>query len=152
MTQDHRDLQVMLGNGRVSGSVPWHFIDGATGSYLSIKDHANVWLEPRGISPSFGKDALPAGMFDYRTGFAPDLAHQPSLSFVPYLVTGDRYFADELSAQSNWTLANVWTANRQKSPTKDLVFFQEVRGFGWTMRTLGEAAFLLPDASPFKSI
>ncbi len=150
MTQDYRDLQVLLGNGRVSGSVPWHFVDGNTGNYLSIKDRPKVWLDARGTSSSFGADALPAGAFDYKTGWVPDLAHQPSLNFVPYLVTGDRYFADELSAQANWSLANQWTTHRQKSPSQDLVFFGEVRAFGWTMRTLGEAAYILPDTSPLK--
>ena len=26
----------------------------------------------------------------------PDIAHQPSLAFIPYLVTGDHYFMDEM--------------------------------------------------------
>ncbi len=151
LTQDYRDLQVLVGNGRVSGSIAWHYVGNQDGNYISIKDHPNVWLESRGISSSFGKDALPKGMFDYRTNFIADLAHQPSLSFIPYIVTGDRYFADELTAQANWSLANVVPSNRQKSESKDLVFFQEVRGFGWTMRTLGEAAYVLPDSSPSKT-
>ncbi len=150
LTQDYRDFAVLLGNGRVSGSVPWHFIDATTGTYLDINNHPLVWLDSRGTSRDYKNDALPADVFDYQVGFIPDVAHQPSLSYVPYLFTGDHYFADELSAQASWTIANVWPANRWQSDTKDLLAFQQVRGFAWAMRTLGDAAFLLPDTAVLK--
>ncbi|WP_052336009.1 calcium-binding protein [Rhodopirellula sallentina] len=144
LTQDYRDLAVMLGNGRVSGGVPWHFV-GDDGEYLSIDDHPLLWLDHRGVSRYYGDDAMVSDAFDYGSDTLPDLAHQPSLSYLPYLMTGERYFADELTAQANWSMASVWTPGRLKSSTNDLVYHQQVRGFGWTMRTLGDAAFALPD-------
>ncbi len=150
LTQDYRDKEVMLGNGRVSGTVPWHFWDDGIEDYVSVVNHPKLWLDPRGTGSYHGSDRLPSDIFDYSVNFQVDTAHQPSLNYVPFLITGDRYFADELAAQTSYTVGNVWTPNRLRSDTDDLVFFQQVRGFGWTLRTMGDAAFLLPDGSKAK--
>src|SRR5207249_6821163 len=88
LSQDQGAEQVMLANADASGSVPWHFRDEATGQYVSIDNHPKLWIDYRGADPAlYGADALPTA-YAPGGGWAPDTAHEPSLSYVPYLVTG----------------------------------------------------------------
>ena len=53
--------------------------------------------------PQFGDDGLTNGFPDGKAGsWAIDTAHQPALSYLPYLVTGSQYYLDELMAQTEF--------------------------------------------------
>jgi hypothetical protein len=48
------------------------------------------------------------GRYPDHTGpLAPDDEHQPSLALVPYLLTGDRYYADEMAFWANYGIARL---------------------------------------------
>lgn len=151
LTQDYRDYAVMMANGQASGTFNWHLKDGDTGEYVSIYDHPRFWNDFRASSAWYGDDAPSQDNFDYVTGFRPDTAHQPSLTYLPYLVSGDRYFSDELAAQATWSIQSVFSPKRLLNETDDLLFYQELRGVAWTLRTLADAAFALPDDSVYKT-
>src|SRR5262249_51823973 len=97
----------------------------------------------------------------------PDIAHQPSLAYVPYLVTGDRYYADEMAFWGNYVLIGTFQDsyyNRRgggmihgpgsNSPVHPgswgSLMANEVRGIGWGLRNLVDAAAYLPDTDPMK--
>ena len=73
----------------------------------------------------------------------PDTAHQPSFAFVPYIVTGDYYFLEELKFWGNYNLINNLAQYRDL--TKGLMKSEQIRGVAWSMRTIGQAAYILPD-------
>src|SRR6185437_5510990 len=72
---------------RSQQSGQWDFIKGLP---LPIREYT-------GVVPSGGQSAL-----------LPDNAHQPSLAFVPYLLTGDRYYAEEMAFWANYGMVRTY--------------------------------------------
>ena len=94
-------------------------------------------------------------------------AHQPSLAYIPYLVTGDRYYADEMKFWANYVLLETFqdgfynarggghyqgpgSGTLIHSGSWGLLAPNETRGFGWGVRNLADAAAYLPDEDPLK--
>lgn len=83
-------------------------------------------------------------------------AHQPSIAFLPYVLTGDRYYADEMKFWAEWCTISVGTSGRVAGtnalhmPTNSTANIQ-VRAVGWTVRELTDTAGWLPDADPDKA-
>jgi hypothetical protein len=167
----HPELyEVMLGNAEASGGAPIHFRDSVPGVYFDSEKK----------NTSFGRVISVEGRPSVRTGkwvgdsspqdeiravgpmagntWNPDLAHQPSFAYVPYLITGDWYFLEEMYFWAAWNLAwpNPTVSNNKFEYTRYAYWGYlnengvEARGTAWSMRTLGEAAFLAPDGSPEK--
>lgn len=147
--QSEAAWEVMLADADAAGSVPWHFRSEATGDWVTVDERPNLWIDSRGTNTRFGADAL---TMPYETkastGWTPDTAHAPSLTALPYLATGDRYYLDELQAQANWSMLTVDPNYRGKSA--GIVESQQIRAQAWTLRTLADAATLSPDADPAK--
>jgi O-antigen/teichoic acid export membrane protein len=145
LSQDPRARQAMLANADASGGIPIHYRDRVTGQPVSLDRHP-------GIAMLFGKargdDALPA-VANGDTPWTPDAAHQPSLAYVPYLVTGDRFYLDEILYWANWDMGGVDPGYREGA--KGLIHMNQIRGQAWSLRTLGEAAMALPDQHPMKA-
>jgi Ca2+-binding RTX toxin-like protein len=139
--------KVMLANADAAGSVPWHFIDEATGQPISIAQHPNVWIDYRGADPS-NSDAI-AQPYNPGGGWSPDNAHSPSLTYVPYLMTGSHYYLDELQAQASFEMAAIWPGDRGPTGLLDGGGLQ-LREQAWVLRDLGDAAYITPDSNPMK--
>jgi len=73
---------------------------------------------------------------------APDRSHAPSLGYFGYLLTGDRFYAEELSFWASYQLAG-W-------PWKGIELDMQERVQAWGLRHVVDAAFLLPDEHPLK--
>jgi hypothetical protein len=75
-------------------------------------------------------------------------AHQPSLAYVPYLLTGDRYYLDELKSWADFAMMSwLWLRNDGAG----LMTAQQLRGLGWGLRDLADAAAASPDDDPDKA-
>ena len=75
-------------------------------------------------------------------GTEPDRAHAPSLGYLAYILTGDRYYAEELSFWASYQLAQwPWVGIDPDAPE---------RTQAWGLRHVVDAAFLLPDEHPLK--
>jgi hypothetical protein len=74
-------------------------------------------------------------------------AHQPSLAYVPYLLTGDRYYLDELKSWADFAMMS-WSWLRNDGA--GLMTAQQLRGLGWGLRDLADAAVASPDGDPDK--
>ncbi|MBF0392436.1 MAG: cadherin-like domain-containing protein [Alphaproteobacteria bacterium] len=147
--QGEAAYEVMLANADAAGSVPWHFRSEATGDWVTVDERPNLWIDSRGTNARFGADAMRTPYeTKLSTGWTPDTAHAPSLTALPYLVTGDRHYLDELQAQANYAMLSVDPAYRGKS--QGIVESQQIRAQAWTLRTLADAATLTPDADPAK--
>jgi hypothetical protein len=70
----------------------------------------------------------------------PDHAHAPSLGYVAYLLTGDRFYAEEASFWASFQLGE-W-------PHKGLRWEGMDRAFAYGLRHVVDAAYILPDDHP----
>ncbi len=166
----HRDVtqrDFVLANGDLSGSWPVHVREAEGGAktgvgserYVSLDQRPTVWYDLR--AQSSGVDYIhgtPLPIREYlsttpgpgQSPLIPDNAHQPSLAYVPYLLTGDRYYAEEMAFWANYSMLRTYNANGVRG-SKGILESNEVRGFGWALRNIVDAAAYYPDASPMKA-
>lgn len=151
-TGDARAQNVMYAAGEFAGSYQIHLRDPLTRKPYSIERNPNVsthWNAPASL-PSCAnrctqKDTLattdPAIV---RRVHQADAAHQPSLAFVPYLLSGDPYYLDEMYF---WTVANFLAMHPQHRGFAAGILGTDgqTRGQAWAMRTLAQTAWIAPD-------
>ncbi len=147
-TEDPRARSMMLANADEAGSVPWH-VDNANGTPETLDQHPTMVLQGDLVSEAKPADLLPKGFTGTGNGITLDNAHQPSLSYLPYLLTGDRYYLDSLKDQANFVMA--WNDWGYRGGNQGLLDYQPMRDQAWSLRTLADAAFILPDNDPLKS-
>ena len=158
LSMDPRAKAATLGVGDLAGSWPIHLRDKATGRPVSLADYPYMTLLGRPgdtVNPKTHKSeafpacAAPGACSTAPHNYQPDSAHQPSLSYLPYIVTGDHYHLEELQFWANWNMlqANPYYRNFEKGTLQ----WDQVRGIAWSLRTLGQAAYITPDADPMKA-
>ena len=142
---DRRARGFAIGQAEAAGSIPWHFWDAAAGTWLDSNRWPRLWSDSRG-GPAPGGLLQPIAS---DTGWACDSAHQPDLSFVPFLLTGRRAFLDNLQAQASWCVIGQWPRLRgTRGPLGEgmnVVRGNQVRGAAWSLRQLENAAWASPD-------
>jgi len=156
-------FEVLLGDAAVSGYVPIHYResdlgrrflksepDDAVGRVLSI-DARPTFRSTAQRQDTRAEDlVVPIGPTS-NGNWIVDLAHQPSFAYIPYLITGDWYFLEELYF---WASFDVAHGNPQVSLSYDrhadwgfINDSEEIRGVAWAMRNLAHAAFAAPDGT-----
>jgi len=134
----------MMANADAAGSVPWHFRDPKTGRVPTLDSRPRFWADSRATEGANGHPAI-----EVKTdGWKLDNAHQPDLSYVPYLITGDRYRLDELHAQLGYGLLSY--NPRYRDDAAGNLSNEQVRGQAWVNRTHAYAAWATPDDHPDK--
>ena len=117
---------VTLQDGTVTGNTtPLDYIKGTP---LPIREYGSTVPGP-GQSP-----------------LIPDNAHQPSLAYVPYLLTGDRYYAEEMAFWANYGILRTFPADGVRG-VGGILANNEVRGYGWALRNIADAAAYYPGAA-----
>jgi hypothetical protein len=154
LSMDERAKTATLGTADLAGSWSMHYRDRRTGKPVSLRDYPYMTTlgNPGDTrNPKTGKLELfpPCPADACKTTYIHDTPHQPAFAYLPYLVTGDFYYLEELEF---WAMYNAFSSNpNYRENVKGLVHPEQVRGQGWTMRTLGEAAYIAPDADPLKA-
>lgn len=161
LTMDKDAKQLMLDMADGSGSWPIHYRDETDANDMPVRiDKAgNGWLsEPyRNITlhtnfNSSGPLPVPRCAGDNATlcvtPLSPEAAHEPSLVYLPYLVTGDYFYLEELQFWAAWN--QLGTGGGYRDYEKGLVRWDQTRGQAWSLRTLGQVAYILPDSHPLK--
>jgi len=153
LSQDKRAKDLMMAAADGSGSWPIHYRDETTGFPVRIDNEKNKKISTHFNLSLTGPLPVPRckdGDWDKcRTPISPDDAHQPSIAFLPYLVTGDYYYLEELQF---WAASNpLGTDPGNNGNGLGLVRWQQLRGQAWSMRTLGHAAYITPDNHYMKS-
>jgi hypothetical protein len=147
LTMNPAAYAVMMANADAAGSVPIHFRDRKTGRPVSIDDHPGIVMGT--WPPAEPADKLPPQTND-KTPWSPEPAHQPSLVYVPYLVTGDEYYMEEVQFWANWNFGALDPAVRLRS--EGIVVQQgQTRGQAWALRAIADAAWITPDSDPSKA-
>lgn len=155
LSMDARAKHVTLANGDLAGSWSMHYRDKLTDRPVSIADYPYMTILGNSgdtLNPATRKqEAFPkcATATSCTTPNKHDTSHQPSFAYVPYLVTGDYYYLEELQF---WAMYNVFSSNPgYRQAGKGLVSPDQVRGQAWSLRTLAEAAYITPDSDRLKA-
>lgn len=134
--------EVMFDAAERAAAYSVHYRDSVTGDVISINQHPTVsigsnnqWADPA--------DQLPSTKLAGTSPHQADIAHQPSLNFVPYIVSGDRYYLDEIYFWASWNLVTLDFHTRSKQ--LGLIQDEQLRGQAWAMRSFGQAAWIAPD-------
>jgi hypothetical protein len=155
LSMDKRAKDVMLGTADLAGTWSVHYRDKRTDRPVSLMDFPYMTIlgnpgDTRNPATqkyeSFPDCATAAGC---NTPFMHDTPHQPGFAYLPYLVTGDHFYLEELQF---WAMYNVFSSNPgYRSNIKGLLTSDQVRGQGWSLRTLSEAAYITPTADALKA-
>lgn len=139
---DDRAWTSMMGNADAAATAPVHFRDLSSGLPVDVVSRPNIAVRYGTSSPSV--PATPAG-----TVWNPDIAHQGSYFFIPYVVTGDNFYLEEMTFWSAWNIAANDPAGRGTS--QGHMGSEQLRGAAWGFRSILECAFALPDNHAQKS-
>lgn len=141
MTQDLRAKDATVGHGVQAGAWPIHYRDEATGRPISLDTYPQMTILGQGFFPACGGNCA--------APYEPDVSHQPSLAYVPYLVTGEHYLLEEVQFWANWIL--FYGEASRHGGAQGLVVWDTVRGQAWGLRNVVHAAWATPDGHPLKS-
>jgi hypothetical protein len=153
LSMDARAKQATLGTADRAGSWSMHYRDKRTGLPVSLLDYPYMTILGRAgdtRNPKTGKsESFPACRKEMcKSPYRPDVSHQPALAYLPYLVSGDHYYLEELQF---WAMYDVFSSNPgYRKNVQGLLSPGQVRGQAWGLRTLGEAAYITPDDHPLK--
>lgn len=150
LSMDLRARNAMMAAAEGSGTWSTHMRDEKTGFPLRVDNDAYKNLTTHMNMAHKGPLPVPrcADKGLCSTPFTPDTSHQPSLAYLPYLLTGDYYYLEELQF---WAASNpLGTDPNNSGLGKGLVRWQQVRGQAWSLRTLGHAAYITPDSHTLK--
>lgn len=151
LTQAPEARAAMLYVADIGLTIPWHFEDDATGLPVRVDRRPKFWADARGAEDAAGADRFPASLFAGNAGgWATDTAHKPELAYPAYLATGEIVYARALAHEAAYVIAAVWPELRGPESlllTRDL----QVRSLAWSLRTVANAAYILPDTDKSKA-
>jgi hypothetical protein len=152
LSMDARAKEATLGTADRAGSWSVHYRDKRSGLPVSVLDYPYMTLVGQRTdthNPKTDKlEAFPPCAKDCKTPYIADIPHQPGLAYLPYLVTGDHYYLEELQF---WAMFDVFSSNPgYRKNIQGLLSPEQVRGQAWGLRTLGQAAYITPDGHPLK--
>jgi hypothetical protein len=144
MTMSPQAKAIVLTHGDLAGSWPIHVRTAKTGGLLTIDQRPKFWLDERGQDrPEWKPDRHAAAPTQVKLD--PDMAHQPSLAYVPYLVTGDFYYLEEAHFWAGYCLLSMWPEPREDDRG---ILAGQIRGDAWALRNMADAAWIANDDDP----
>lgn len=151
---DRRAATINMGTADLAGSWSIHYRDRRTGNPVSLIDYPYMTIIGSAAdarNPKTGKSEKFPACARKDACNSPnhhDSSHQPNFAYLPYLLSGDYYYLEELQF---WAQYNVFVANpNYREHRKGLLNWSQVRGQAWSLRTLAEAAYITPDNHPLK--
>lgn len=147
LSQDPRVWAATRGNGEHSGSVNIHLRDPNTDRPLSLDDYPEFSLNARGsgMKAPIRDISTTPWVLKRKSHFTPDNAHQGSFAYVPYLLTGDYFFFEEMAFWANYNMLSMH--RRYRGGADGLLYANQIRGVAWALRNLAHVAALAPETS-----
>lgn len=151
LSQDAAAGGYALAQARVAGYVPWNFYDLANGTVLNADAYPLLWTDPRGGTGRPG-DPASRGLTQQvapssETGWTPDRAHMPDLSFVPYLLTGERWIYDNVMTQASFSIMRAPSSAVGANGERLVIEGSQIRDGAWSMRQIEHAIWIAQDGS-----
>jgi len=126
-------LEALRAQAEAGGTMPWHMRDENTNAPINLKQYPGAtWYSSTTAGQPYVKTA--------KSAVTIDSAHQPSLAYVPYLLTGDPYHLEDLQFQATWNIGTFVPQYRLSIP--------QSRTFAWNLRTLAQCAKVTPASVP----
>ncbi|MES2152621.1 MAG: DUF4214 domain-containing protein [Pseudomonadota bacterium] len=152
LSMDIDSKRATLGTADLAGSWSIHYRDKLTDRPVSLLNYPYMTILGRSsdaINPTTHlSEAFPVCGGDCTSPNVADSPHQPGFAYLPYLVSGDYYYLEELQF---WAMWNVFEDNPYyRGFAAGLVTPDQVRGQAWSLRTLAEAAYITPDSDALK--
>jgi hypothetical protein len=181
LTMDDRMLEKSLGNADLAGRIPLHFREADTlagsgkyfdksgsgtvdtfGRVVSLNARQTVTLGQLDMDPAsncgsqYAADGIYTGTISSDNWPFYDMGrhHMPDVAYVPYLMTGQYYYLEELQMEAAYMvgyrvgcIGDSWMRQGNTGYFND----SEVRGDAWAYRTTAYAAFISPDGTPEKA-
>jgi hypothetical protein len=126
-------LDTLLAQAEAAGTYPWNVRDEKTSAPVDVFAYPRVTL----YGPQAGNPYIKAAA---KTDAVADAAHQPALSFLPFLLTGDPYHLEQIQLIASWNV--IWRPWDYRYRTT------QIRGEAWSMRTLMQATKATPASVP----
>ncbi len=148
LTMDNRQKAIVLAAGDTSGYTPVHFRESDPNRtffnhIMSVDDRPTLWTERLDYIYTDPADRLPSPIGPTNTIWHVDEPHQPSFAYIPYMITGDYYYLEEMYFVVSWDIPD---SNPKYRNYADGWIISECRGVAWVMRNLVDAAIMAPDA------
>lgn len=162
LSMDNRMKEIVLNDGEMISSAPIHYREyNSSKSFfrhpISIDDRQSVWTiedYSRAWTAGTASDNLPVPIGSYGSGYhgwTVDRAHQGSWAFIPYLITGERYYLDEMYYWAAYDLSGC-DSNATYGRNDALGLLRdETRGEAWAFRNMVDAAAFAADGDPEKN-
>lgn len=168
---DWRLEEIAMGQADLSGAWPMHVREGdgtrtfdeeqsisGLGRILSINQggRPKAWIPRVNWHEITPKDKINPVNTLGSTSWLPDVPHHPDYASAQYLLTGDYYYLEQsLFSAAYTTMDNnaasiKGTLGRGPTGSEGALFFGEIRGQGWALRTRVHTASILPDDMPEK--
>jgi hypothetical protein len=152
---DRRAYNYMLANADGGAAYSSHFRDELTKFPVTIDSYPNSSLwDPAGSSPVIPESAS-ANPYVY------DGAHQPSIGYTAYLVTGDYFYLEEMQFWSATNListgsyarggSDAYKAAASTNGSTGIWYTGSLRWQAWAYRSLLQAASITPDTHGLKN-
>ncbi len=137
-TGDLRGYRATMANAMASGSWSIAYRDETTHKPFRFSDYPKASIEWSG-TPSIASST--GG-----TNGTHDEAHQPSLDYLPWLISGRWWHLDQMLF---WNSRNYLFMNyNTREQASGIVFSGQIRARGWIMRTLAQLLSALPTSHP----
>ncbi len=144
VSQSEAAREIMERNEAASAAAPIH-ARSDKGDLITTLSDPGFWLDTRNRGR---KQTVDFTEIEKLSEWTPDPAHMPDLAYVTALISGRRDALDEVQAQAAYDLLAMAPAYR---PDGAALVGAQQRGLAWTIRDLGNAAFLSPAGTPLKS-
>jgi len=140
-----QNLSTVLAQGEACGTLPWHWRDRETGAWADVftkypkASQYNsgspdpFWPTDWKLSPDNGDRVATIQL---------DTAHMPAVSYLPWILTGDPYYLEELQAQVTFDIiAQPWNG-------REFNIWFAIRAHAWALRSVAQAALTTPEITP----
>lgn len=150
------DIALFLMGGSASDMIVWAETHGQVPVHFRVNDMGQA--DPAGkhmvdirklprASCYYDQRAVNANPhFPISGPFEPDMAHYPSVAYVPYLATGDLWYLQELQDAATFQLINGGPDYRKLD--QGLLREDQTRGYAWGLRDLAQTYLATPEDAP----
>lgn len=127
---------------------PYNYRDDNTGKTV-LFDNGTNWV----YNPELGSSKLPRTSNYYHGNYSvsdwtPQVAHHPNCYHVPFLLTGDYFWAEKMHQQLFWLWSECPDGYYGSGLNRGFCQSSEQRGNGWNFRDMFVALMVTPDRNP----
>lgn len=152
LSMDKDAKAATLGTADLSGSWSHHYRDKKTGRPIDLFDYPYMTIlgnkgdTKNPVTKQY--EQFPACGGDCSNPNRVDTSHAPNFAYLPYIVTGDYYYLEELQFMGMYDSFSSNPGYRKN--IKGYVHPDQVRGQAWSLRIIGQAGYISPDNDPLK--